>query len=103
MVGTVGLLVACGGVPVTPGSLLASSFAQEINGIAGVEQFERVGSELTFTHPNTDGELVQWRVVIDSATVHPSGPDAEPERGVVVSSYADGVLVEPVGSNVSTS
>ena len=99
LVVTGGLLVACGVVPATPGLLLESSFAQQINGIAGVEQVERVGSELTFTHPNTDGELVQWRVVIDSATVHPSGPDAEPERGDVVSSwYADGVLVEPVGS-----
>jgi len=96
---TVGLLSACGGVPETPGSRLESSFAQQINGIAGVEQFERVASELMFRHPNTDGELVQWRVAIDSATVHPSGPDAEPERGDVVSSwYADGVLVEPVGS-----
>ncbi|SVD89936.1 uncharacterized protein METZ01_LOCUS442790, partial [marine metagenome] len=30
---TVGLLSACGGVPATPGSLLASSFAQQINDI----------------------------------------------------------------------
>ena len=89
----------CGDVPETPESRLQSSFVQQIAGVDGVEQFKRTASELTFTHPNADGELVQWRIVIDSATVHPVGADAEPERGDVVSSwYADGVLVVPIGS-----
>jgi len=95
-------LVACSACvegTLTPKSRLTVSFAQQIAGVDGVKQFERVESEIMFARPNTDGDVVRWRVVIDSVTVHPSNPDTEPERGDVVSSwYADGVLVEPVGS-----
>ena len=90
---------ACGLVADTPESLLEMSFARQIAGVVGVEQFDRVASEMTFTHPNTNGDIVQWRVVLDSASVHPTDSGTEPERGDVLSSwYADGILVEPIGS-----
>ncbi len=90
---------ACGGGADTPESLLEMSFAKQIAGVVGVAHFERVESEMTFTHPNTNGDIVQWRVVLDSASVHPTDSGTEPERGDVLSSwYADGILVEPIGS-----
>ncbi|MFL2433946.1 MAG: hypothetical protein ACJ0H0_03480 [Vicinamibacterales bacterium] len=90
---------ACGGVPDTPESLLERSFAQQIAGVGGVDHFEWVASEMTFTHPNADGDVVEWRVVLDSSTVHRGESGTEPERGDVVSTwYADGILVEPIGS-----
>ena len=90
---------ACGGVADTPESLLEMSFARQIAGVDGVEHFERVASEMTFTYPNTDGAIVEWRVVLESASVPPADSGVEPERGDVVSSwYADGILVEPIGS-----
>ena len=93
------LCSACEGVSDTPESLLETSFAQQVAGVNAVEQFERVAKELTFAHPNADGEIIHWQVVIDSVAVHPGGADVEPERGDVGSSwYADGVLIEPIGS-----
>ena len=90
---------ACGGVADTPESLLEMSFAGQIAGVAGVAHFERVESEMTFTHPNTNGDIVQWRVGLDSVSLHPTDSGTEPERGDVLSSwYAAGILVEPIGS-----
>ena len=61
---------ACGGGADTPESLLEMSFAKQIACVVGVAHFERVESEMTFTHPNTNGDIVQWRVVLDLSLIH---------------------------------
>ena len=91
--------MACEEAVESPVSLLRSSFADQIAGVSGVDAFARNGQELTFTHLNFDGDGVAWRVVIDSVVVDPEDPDLEPVRGDIVSSwYADGMLVEALGS-----
>ena len=71
----------------------------EIEGVASVSDFERVGDEMTFTHPNTDGEPVAWRVTFESVQLDPPPEEAVPKRGDVISSwYADGERIEPIGS-----
>lgn len=85
---------------VEPGSdNLRASFAAQIDSIESVSGVEHTGDTLTFTETQADGTEVQWRVVIDSAEVAPPAVEGAPTQGNVVSSwYADGELIEPLGS-----
>ncbi len=95
-VATLGL--GCGAPLVSHADLLKTSFAEQIQGVTGVEAFARTGDELTFAYPNTDGEPVSWRVTIDSVVLDAEGEEP-PAKGDVFSSwYADGELVEFLGS-----
>ncbi|MCY4659942.1 MAG: hypothetical protein OXF93_09040 [Acidobacteria bacterium] len=78
---------------------LKASFAAQIEGIASVSGFARTGDELTFTQNPEGDAAVAWRVTIDSVSLEPRPDDAVPVQGNVISSwYADGELVEPIGS-----
>lgn len=78
---------------------LGASFAAQIDSIESVSGVEHAGDTLTFTETQADGTEVQWRVVIASAVVEAPAVDGAPTQGNVVSSwYADGELIEPLGS-----
>ena len=95
---SVALLTACAAGPPDADSLQAS-FAEQIAAVGGVSNFERDGTELTFSRPDGAGGQVAWRVTIDSVVVAPQTDEDYPYRGNILSSwYADGEAVEPVGS-----
>ena len=78
---------------------LKASFTAQVERVASVSAAERTGDELTFTETQADGAEVQWRVTIDSAVVEEPAVEGAPTQGHVVSSwYADGELIEPLGS-----
>ena len=78
---------------------LKASFTAEIDAVASVGGVERSGDALTFVETREDGTEVQWRVVIESAAVDEPAAEGAPIQGHVVSSwYADGALIEPLGS-----
>ena len=78
---------------------LKASFSAQIEGIASVSGIERSGDTLTFTETREDGSGVQWRVAVDSAVLEEPAVEGAPTQGHVVSSwYADGELIEPLGS-----
>ena len=78
---------------------LQASFAAQIESVESVSGTERTGDTLSFTETQADGTAVQWRVTIDSAVVDAPAVDGAPTQGHVVSSwYADGELIEPLGS-----
>ena len=92
-----GLAAAC--APEPGEENLKASFAAQIEAVATVSAFERTGDELTFTEIREADSDVSWRVTIDSVTLEPRPDDAVPVQGNVVSSwYADGELIEPIGS-----
>lgn len=78
---------------------LRASFAAQIDSIESVSGVEHTGDTLTFTETQADGTEVQWRVAIDSAVVEEPAVEGAPTQGHVLSSwYADGELIEPLGS-----
>ena len=78
---------------------LKASFAAQIEAVATVTSFARAGDELTFTEVREGDSGVAWRVTIDSVALEPRPDEAVPFQGNVVSSwYADGELIEPIGS-----
>ncbi len=92
-----GLAAAC--APEPGEENLKASFAAQIAAVATVTAFERAGDELTFTETREGDSDVSWRVTIDSVTLEPRPDDAVPVQGGIVSSwYADGELIEPIGS-----
>ena len=93
----VALATACG-VPEPDADNLKASFAAQIESVASVGAFERDGDALAFTETRADGDEVRWRVTIDSAVVAPPAGNAPVQGHVVSSWYADGELVEPLGS-----
>jgi len=81
-----------------PGNLRAS-FAAQIDSIESVSSVEHTGDTLTFTETQADGTEVQWRVEIDSVMIEEPAVEGAPTQGHVLSSwYADGELIEPLGS-----
>ncbi|HEX6314051.1 MAG TPA: hypothetical protein VFZ73_04300 [Gemmatimonadaceae bacterium] len=91
---------ACGGGGPDEASL-RDSFAQQVAANEWVSDFARNGDELTFTGPGPEGGTAMWRIEIDSAVVEENTDDPErhPWKGTVRSSwYADGVEIEPSGS-----
>ena len=92
------LMLGCGAGPPDADSL-RDSFAEQIAAVSSVSNFDRNGEELTFTGPNGSGGQAAWLVSIDSAIVESSEGEDLPLQGRVVSSwYADGELIQPVGS-----
>ena len=78
---------------------LRASFSAQIESVESASGVERTGDTLTFTETQADGAEVQWRVSIDSAVVEEPAVEGAPTQGHVVSSwYADGELIEPLGS-----
>jgi hypothetical protein len=78
---------------------LKASFAAQIEAVASVSGLERTGDELTFVQSRDGDTDVAWRVTIDSVSLEPRPDEAVPVQGNVVSSwYADGELIEPLGS-----
>ena len=78
---------------------LKASFAAQIDSIGSVSGVEQTGDALTFTETRADGTEVQWRVTIDSAVIEEPAVEGAPTQGNVISSwYADGELIEPLGS-----
>ena len=78
---------------------LKASFAAQIEAVATVSLFARTGDDLTFTQVREGDTDVSWRVTIDSVALEPRPDEAVPVQGRVVSSwYADGELIEPIGS-----
>ncbi len=94
----VGLSAGCAGGGPNPDTLRAS-FAATIAGVASISDMELTGDELTFTWTRGPDDEIRWRVSIDSMAVEPPAVEGAPIQGRVVSSwYADGELVEPLGS-----
>lgn len=91
------LATACGAREPDAANLRAS-FASQIENVASVSAFERDGDALSFIEARADGDEVRWRVTIDSADVAPPAGDAPIQGHVVSSWYADGELIEPLGS-----
>lgn len=91
------LATACG-APEPNTDNLKASFASQIESVASVSAFERDGDALAFTETRAGGDEVRWRVTIDSADVAPPAGGAPIQGHVVSSWYADGELVEPLGS-----
>ena len=78
---------------------LKASFAAQIEAVPTVTSFAREGDELAFTETREGDSDVAWRVTIDSVALEPRPDEAVPFQGNVVSSwYADGELIEPIGS-----
>ena len=76
---------------------LKRSFAEQIEGVASVEGFEREGDTLRFTENRGNGDTVSWRVTIDTVAI--ARPGGAPVQGAVTSSwYADEQVIEPIGS-----
>lgn len=95
----VAVAAGCAGA-VEPGpDNLRASFAAQIDSIESVRGVEHTGDTLTFTETQSDGTEVQWRVEIDSAMIEEPAVQGAPTQGHVLSSwYADGELIEPLGS-----
>ena len=81
------LLAGCAGSTGPTTTTLKTSFADQIASIDHVENFGRNGDELTFTRLDGAGDEIQWRVVIDEATVEQPREDGQPLRGIVKSSW----------------
>ena len=78
---------------------LRASFAAQIGSVESVSGVEQTGDTLTFIETQADGTEVQWRVTIGSAVVEEPAVEGAPTQGHVISSwYADGELIEPLGS-----
>ena len=91
--------VACAAAVEPTADNLRASFAAQIDSVESVSGVEQTGETLSFTEMQADGTAVRWRVVIDSAAVGPPAVDGAPIQGNVLSSwYADGELIEPLGS-----
>ncbi len=98
---SIALLAACAGVQEAQpdADSLQASFAEQIAAVGGVGDFERDGTELTFSGPDGGGGQTAWRVSIDSVVVAAQEDETYPYRGNILSSwYADGESIEPVGS-----
>lgn len=93
----VALATACGAAEPDADNLKVS-FAAQIESVASVSAFERDGDALVFTETRADGTEVRWRVTIDSAVVAPPAGNAPVQGHVVSSWYADGELIEPLGT-----
>ena len=100
LIWTVAAVAAGCAAVVEPGAdSLMASFAAQIGGVESVSGVEQAGDALTFTETQADGTKVQWRVTVDSAVVEEPAVEGAPTQGHVVSSwYADGELIEPLGS-----
>ena len=100
LVWTVAAVAAGCAAVVEPGAEnLRASFAAQIGSVDSVGGVEQTGDALTFTETQADGTEVQWRVTIDSAVVEEPAVEGAPTQGHVLSSwYADGELIEPLGS-----
>ena len=73
----IALLAACAAGPPDAGSL-QDSFAAQIAAVGGVSDFERDGTELTFSGPDGAGGQAAWQVGIDSVVVAPQDDEALP-------------------------
>ena len=100
LVWAVAAVVAGCAAAVEPGpDNLRASFAAQIGSVESVSGVEHTGDTLTFTETEADGTEVQWRVTIGSAVVEEPAVEGAPTQGHVISSwYADGELIEPLGS-----
>lgn len=92
------VLSAVVGCAVEPGEEnLKTSFAEQIESVGSVEGLEREGDAIRFTERRTEGDDVSWRVTIDSVSI--VRPGGAPVQGAVSASwYADGQLIEPIGT-----
>lgn len=77
--------VACAGEP--DERSLRESFARQIGAVDHVQDFERRGDVITFRRPDGSGELINWRIEIESARVEPHDAEGLPYRGFVSSSW----------------
>jgi hypothetical protein len=78
---------------------LRSSFVTQLEEISAVRSVRRSDEEIFFIHTNDIGEDISWRVRIDSSSIRPGADDNAPIQGHIISSwYADGQLVETLGS-----
>ena len=77
---------------------LQESFAEQVEAVSSVYDFQRTGDALEFSAPDLTGADATWRVHIDSVVVEPQDDELYPYQGVVTSSWhANGELVEPDG------
>ena len=100
---TVGMLaafvVSCLGHYGPSEDSLKASFSAQVQGVSSVKDFERHGDDLKFSQLSSAGAMVDWRVTLDSVALIPSSQTRGPMQGKVSSSwYADGQLIEPLGS-----
>ena len=96
----VGGLLAVAACAMQPGDTdLLDSFADQIASTNGIQDFERVGDELTFSGPNGRGGTASWRVRIDSTELTPGPDERAPLEGHIASSWwRDGELIESLGT-----
>ena len=93
------MAAACAAAVEPTADNLKASFAAQVQSVASVSGVGRTGDALTFTETQADGAEVSWRVAIDSAVVQPPAVDGAPIQGNILASwYADGELIEPLGS-----
>ena len=100
LVWTVAAVAAGCAAVVEPGAEnLRASFAAQIGSVDSVGGVEQTGDALTFTETQADGTEVQWRGENGLAGVEGGAGEGAPTQGHVLSSwYADGELIEPLGS-----
>ena len=91
------LVTACGAAEPDADNLKVS-FGAQIESVASVSAFERDGDALAFTETRADGDEVRWRVTIESAVVARPAGNAPIQGHVVSFWYADGELIERLGS-----
>ena len=100
LLGALLAILACGGAaaPEADESSLKDSFAETIAAIDHVQGFAREGDEIRFEREDGAGDLIEWRVEIDEASVEPRDDDASPFLGHVRSTwYLDGMVVRITG------
>ena len=95
-------LAACGVAPgeAAPGEAgLRDSFAQQVQSISFIRDFQRNGDDLLFSGSDGAGGTAKWRIHIDAAFVAPYPDEKQPYKGTINSSwYANDQVIRPSGS-----
>ena len=84
----------------TPTELnLKTSFVDQIASVEAVSGIVLGDDGFEFVHPNTDGAPVTWSVAFRTVTLVPPRSNDDVYQGQVESAwYANGEIVEPIGS-----
>ena len=94
-----GLITSCASQRTPNEANLRTSFVEQIARVEAVSEVIIGDGGFQFVHPNTDGEPVTWRVAFQTIILVPPSSNNGVYHGEVESAwYADGELVEPVGS-----
>ena len=96
---SVTLVASCASQLTPTEANLRASFVDQIASVDAVSGVVVRDEGFEFVHPNTDGVRIAWRVAFRTVTIMPPRSTEGVYQGEVESTwYADGEVVEPLGS-----